>query len=242
MITFENVTKSYGNGAPALSNLNIEIEDGEFVFVVGTSGSGKSTFIKLLLKELEPTEGKIIVNDTELRKLRSGKTAKYRRKVGVVFQDFRLLKDRNVYENIAFAQRVIGVSTREIKKNVPRMLSLVGLSEKYKSFPNELSGGEQQRVGILRAIIANPHILLMDEPFSALDPISRKQLQNLTLSLQKELGMTVVFVTHDIEEAKKLADRIAIFQKGRIIQLASPKDMAQNPVNDFVADLFGGDN
>ena len=156
MITFENVTKSYGNGAPALSNLNIEIEEGEFVFVVGTSGSGKSTFIKLLLKELEPTEGKIIVNDTELRKLRSGKTAKYRRKVGVVFQDFRLLKDRNVYENIAFAQRVIGVSTREIKKNVPRMLSLVGLSEKYKSFPNELSGGEQQRVALRQHGQAHP--------------------------------------------------------------------------------------
>lgn len=198
MITFENVTKSYGNGAPALSNLNIEIEDGEFVFVVGTSGSGKSTFIKLLLKELEPTEGKIIVNDTELRKLRSGKTAKYRRKVGVVFQDFRLLIDRNVYENIAFAQRVIGVSTREIKKNVPRMLSLVGLSEKYKSFPNELSGGEQQRVAIARALAKNPKLLLCDEPTGALDYNTGKQILKLLQDTCRERGVTVVVITHNL--------------------------------------------
>lgn len=185
MITFENVTKSYGNGAPALSNLNIEIEDGEFVFVVGTSGSGKSTFIKLLLKELEPTEGKIIVNDTELRKLRSGKTAKYRRKVGVVFQDLSL-KDRNVYENIAFAQRVIGVSTREIKKNVPRMLSLVGLSEKYKSFPNELSGGEQQRVALARALVNKPALLLADEPTGNLDPGNSWEIMKLLDEINKQ--------------------------------------------------------
>ena len=197
MITFENVTKSYGNGAPALSNLNIEIEDGEFVFVVGTSGSGKSTFIKLLLKELEPTEGKIIVNDTELRKLRSGKTAKYRRKVGVVFQDFRLLKDRNVYENIAFAQRVIGVSTREIKKNVPRMLSLVGLSEKYKSFPNELSGGEQQRVALARALVNKPALLLADEPTGNLDPGNSWEIMKLLDEINKQ-GTTVVVVTHNM--------------------------------------------
>ena len=197
MITFENVTKSYGNGAPALSNLNIEIEDGEFVFVVGTSGSGKSTFIKLLLKELEPTEGKIIVNDTELRKLRSGKTAKYRRKVGVVFQDFRLLKDRNVYENIAFAQRVIGVSTREIKKNVPRMLSLVGLSEKYKSFPNELSGGEQQRVALARALVNKPALLLADEPTGNLDPGNSWEIMKLLDEINKQ-GTTLVVVTNNM--------------------------------------------
>ena len=202
MITFENVTKSYGNGAPALSNLNIEIEDGEFVFVVGTSGSGKSTFIKLLLKELEPTEGKIIVNDTELRKLRSGKTAKYRRKVGVVFQDFRLLKDRNVYENIAFAQRVIGVSTREIKKNVPRMLSLVGLSEKYKSFPNELSGGEQQRVALARALVNKPALLLADEPTGNLDPGNSWEIMKLLDEINKQ-GTTVVVVTHNMECKKE---------------------------------------
>ena len=213
MITFENVTKSYGNGAPALSNLNIEIEDGEFVFVVGTSGSGKSTFIKLLLKELEPTEGKIIVNDTELRKLRSGKTAKYRRKVGVVFQDFRLLKDRNVYENIAFAQRVIGVSTREIKKNVPRMLSLVGLSEKYKSFPNELSGGEQQRVALARALVNKPALLLADEPTGNLDPGNSWEIMKLLDEINKQ-GTTVVVVTHNMEIVERMQKREITMKKG----------------------------
>lgn len=212
MITFENVTKSYGNGAPALSNLNIEIEDGEFVFVVGTSGSGKSTFIKLLLKELEPTEGKIIVNDTELRKLRSGKTAKYRRKVGVVFQDFRLLKDRNVYENIAFAQRVIGVSTREIKKNVPRMLSLVGLSEKYKSFPNELSGGEQQRVALARALVNKPALLLADEPTGNLDPGNSWEIMKLLDEINKQ-GTTVVVVTHNMEIVERMTKRVITMKK-----------------------------
>ena len=213
MITFENVTKSYGNGAPALSNLNIEIEEGEFVFVVGTSGSGKSTFIKLLLKELEPTEGKIIVNDTELRKLRSGKTAKYRRKVGVVFQDFRLLKDRNVYENIAFAQRVIGVSTREIKKNVPRMLSLVGLSEKYKSFPNELSGGEQQRVALARALVNKPALLLADEPTGNLDPGNSGEIMKLLDEINKQ-GTTVVVVTHNMEIVERMQKRVITMKKG----------------------------
>ena len=213
MITFENVTKSYGNGAPALSNLNIEIEEGEFVFVVGTSGSGKSTFIKLLLKELEPTEGKIIVNDTELRKLRSGKTAKYRRKVGVVFQDFRLLKDRNVYENIAFAQRVIGVSTREIKKNVPRMLSLVGLSEKYKSFPNELSGGEQQRVALARALVNKPALLLADEPTGNLDPGNSWEIMKLLDEINKQ-GTTVVVVTHNMEMVERMQKRVITMKKG----------------------------
>lgn len=213
MITFENVTKSYGNGAPELSNLNIEIEDGEFVFVVGTSGSGKSTFIKLLLKELEPTEGKIIVNDTELRKLRSGKTAKYRRKVGVVFQDFRLLKDRNVYENIAFAQRVIGVSTREIKKNVPRMLSLVGLSEKYKSFPNELSGGEQQRVALARALVNKPALLLADEPTGNLDPGNSWEIMKLLDEINKQ-GTTVVVVTHNMEIVERMQKRVITMKKG----------------------------
>ena len=215
MITFENVTKSYGNGAPALSNLNIEIEDGEFVFVVGTSGSGKSTFIKLLLKELEPTEGKIIVNDTELRKLRSGKTAKYRRKVGVVFQDFRLLKDRNVYENIAFAQRVIGVSTREIKKNVPRMLSLVGLSEKYKSFPNELSGGEQQRVALARALVNKPAMLLADEPTGNLDPKTSMEIMQLLEAINQQ-GTTVIVVTHDNEIVNQMRKRVITLKEGEV--------------------------
>lgn len=213
MITINNVTKSYGNGAPALSNLNLEIADGEFVFVVGASGSGKSTFIKLLLKELEPTEGKIIVNGRELSKLRSGKIAKFRREVGVVFQDFRLLQDRNVYENIAFAQRVIGVSPREIKKNVPKMLQLVGLSEKYKSLPNELSGGEQQRVALARALVNKPAMLLADEPTGNLDPGNSWEIMKLLEEINNQ-GTTVVVVTHNMEIVEKMKKRVITMKKG----------------------------
>ena len=179
MIKLQGVSKSYGNGAPALNNIDLNIEKGEFVFVVGASVSGKSTFIKLLLKELEPTEGTIEIDDINLSKLRSRKMAKYRRKVGVVFQDFRLLQDRDVYANIAFAQRVIGASPKEIKKNVAQVLSLVGLSEKYRSTPNELSGGEQQRVALARAMVNHPEILLADEPTGNLDPENSWEIMKL---------------------------------------------------------------
>ena len=151
MIKLEHVSKSYSAGIPALNDISLNIEEGEFVFVVGDSGSGKSTLIKLLLKELEPTEGKITINGKDLHKKRRKQIPRYRRNVGVVFQDFRLLKDRNVYENVAFAQRVFGTSTRKIRSNVPTMLSMVGLAAKYKSLPKQLSGGEQQRVAIARA-------------------------------------------------------------------------------------------
>ena len=169
MITLENVSKSYAKGQPALNNVSLHIDKGEFVFIVGNSGSGKSTLIKLLLKELEPTSGTIKVNDQDLGKLKRRQVPKYRRGVGCVFQDFRLLKDKTVYENVAFAQRVIGVPTRTIKESVPEMLRLVGLSSKYKSFPNQLSGGEQQRVAIARALINSPEVLLADEPTGNLD-------------------------------------------------------------------------
>lgn len=213
MIIMEGVSKSYGNGAPALSNLNLEIDDGEFVFVVGASGSGKSTFIKLLLKELNPTEGKIVVNEQLLSKLRTRGIAKYRRKIGVVFQDFRLLPDRDVYANIAFAQRVIGVAPREIKKNVAKMLSLVGLSEKYRSFPNELSGGEQQRVALARALVNKPEILLADEPTGNLDPENSWEIMNL-LEKINEQGTTVIVVTHNMEIVEKMNKRVITMKKG----------------------------
>lgn len=213
MIIMEGVSKSYGNGAPALSNLNLEIDDGEFVFVVGASGSGKSTFIKLLLKELNPTEGKIVVNEHLLSKLRTRGIVKYRRKIGVVFQDFRLLQDRDVYANIAFAQRVIGVAPREIKKNVAKMLSLVGLSEKYRSFPNELSGGEQQRVALARALVNKPEILLADEPTGNLDPENSWEIMNL-LEKINEQGTTVIVVTHNMEIVEKMNKRVITMKKG----------------------------
>ena len=170
MIVLEDVSKSYSTGAPAIKNINLKIEEGEFVFIVGNSGSGKSTLIKLLLKELEPTSGKIFVNGKYLNTIKRRKIAEHRRGIGVVFQDFRLLKDRNVYENIAFAQRVTETPLKVIKRRVPAMLSLVGLAEKYRSYPKELSGGEQQRVALARALVNNPSILLADEPTGNLDP------------------------------------------------------------------------
>lgn len=213
MIKIKDLSKSYGNGAPALNNLNLEIGDGEFVFVVGASGSGKSTFIKLLLKELNPTEGSITVDDIELSKLKSRGVSKYRRNVGVVFQDFRLLQDRDVYENIAFAQRVIGVPSKDIEKNVANMLSLVGLSEKYRSNPNELSGGEQQRVALARALVNRPDILLADEPTGNLDPQNSREIMNLLEKINKQ-GTTVVVVTHNMEIVEEMNKRVITLKKG----------------------------
>lgn len=213
MISIKGVSKFYGNGAPALSNLNLDIEKGEFVFVVGASGSGKSTFIKLLLKELNPTEGSITVNDIKLSKLKSRGVAKYRRNVGVVFQDFRLLQDRDVYSNIAFAQRVIGVSPKDIKKNVARVLSLVGLSEKYRSNPNELSGGEQQRVALARALVNEPSILLADEPTGNLDPENSWEIMKLLDKINRQ-GTTVVVVTHNMEIVEAMQKRVITMKKG----------------------------
>ena len=164
MIHLENVSKTYETGSKAVRDLNLHIEAGEFVFIVGNSGSGKSTLIKLLLKELEPTSGSIVVDGLDITRMKRRKIPMYRRKIGVVFQDFRLLKDRSIYENVAFAQRVIAAPGREIKRRVPEILNMVGLAGKYKSYPRQLSGGEQQRVAIARALVNRPGILLADEP------------------------------------------------------------------------------
>ena len=197
MIKLEHVSKSYSAGIPALNDISLNIEEGEFVFVVGDSGSGKATLIKLLLKELEPTEGKITINGKDLHKIRRKQIPRYRRNVGVVFQDFRLLKDRNVYENVAFAQRVIGTSTRKIRSNVPTMLSMVGLAAKYKSLPKQLSGGEQQRVAIARALVNEPKILLADEPTGNLDEKNAWEIMRLLEEINKR-GTTVLVVTHNM--------------------------------------------
>ena len=170
MIALDQVTKTYPGDVKALKGISLQIKKGEFVFVVGQSGSGKTTLFKLLLKEMEPTSGTIYINNKNLGRLRRRRVPKLRRGIGVVFQDFRLLKDRNVYENIAFAQQVVGAPNRLIKKNVMAMLKLVGLPDKAKSYPNELSGGEQQRVALARALVNNPPLLLADEPTGNLDP------------------------------------------------------------------------
>lgn len=213
MIKLEHVSKSYAAGIPALNDVNLTIEDGEFVFIVGDSGSGKSTLIKLLLKELNPTEGKITVDNIDLGKLRHRKIPKYRRKLGVVFQDFRLLQDRNVYDNIAFAQKVIGQPTKSIKKKVPKMLSMVGLAAKYKQKPRQLSGGEQQRVAIARALINEPSILLADEPTGNLDVNNAWETMKLLEEIN-ERGTTVIVVTHNMEIVKAMKKRVITIQKG----------------------------
>ena len=216
MITLENVSKSYAKGQPALNDVSLHIDKGEFVFIVGNSGSGKSTLIKLLLKELEPTSGTIIVNDQNLGKMKRRKVPKYRRGGGVVFQDFRLLKDRNVYENVAFAQRVIERPNRVIKKRVPEILTLVGLAEKYKSFPRELSGGEQQRVALARALVNRPNILLADEPTGNLDPKNSLEIMKLLEEIN-ERGTTVLVVTHNREIVNSFRKRVITMRKGVIV-------------------------
>ncbi|MCI8335262.1 MAG: cell division ATP-binding protein FtsE [Lachnospiraceae bacterium] len=216
MIDLENVTKAYSTGVHALNGVSLHIDKGEFVFIVGDSGSGKSTLIKLLLKELNPTSGTIKVNGINLNKMKQRAIPKYRRKIGVVFQDFRLLKDRNVYENIAFAQRVVITPSKQIRKNVPMMLSLVGLAEKYKSYPKQLSGGEQQRVALARALVNRPNILLADEPTGNLDPKNSKEIMKL-LETINERGTTVLVVTHNQEIVDQMKKRVIAMHKGVII-------------------------
>jgi cell division transport system ATP-binding protein len=216
MITLEHVSKAYSAGIPALNDVSLEIEEGEFVFVVGDSGSGKSTLIKLLLKELEPTEGKIVINNKELKKIRHRQIPKFRRNIGVVFQDFRLLKDRNVYDNVAFAQKVIGEKNRNIRKRVPQMLSMVGLAAKYRSYPKQLSGGEQQRVAIARALVNEPKILLADEPTGNLDNNNAWEIMKLLEEINSK-GTTVVVVTHNMEIVKVMKKRVITVKKGVIV-------------------------
>lgn len=216
MIKLEHVSKSYSAGIPALNDVSLNIEEGEFVFVVGDSGSGKSTLIKLLLKELEPTEGTITINGRKLNKIRRRQIPKFRRNIGVVFQDFRLLKDRNIYDNVAFAQKVIGESNRSIKKNVPKLLSMVGLAAKYRSYPRQLSGGEQQRVAIARALINKPKILLADEPTGNLDANNAWEIMKLMEEINEQ-GTTVVVVTHNLEIVKAMNKRVITMQKGVVV-------------------------
>ena len=216
MITLSNVSKNYEKGIAAINDVSIHIEPGEFVFIVGASGSGKSTLIKLLLKELEPTEGEIIVNGQDLSTLKRKKISKFRRNIGVVFQDFRLLPDRNVYENVAFAQRVVETPAKEIRRRVPAMLSMVGLAEKYKSRPRQLSGGEQQRVALARALVNKPAILLADEPTGNLDPKNSWEIMRL-LEEVNQGGTTVVVVTHSQDIVDKMKKRVITLDKGVVV-------------------------
>ena len=216
VILFENVSKEYQKGVAAIENINISIYKGEFVFIVGSSGSGKSTLIRLLMKEILPSKGKVFVAGREIGRLRRRQVSKYRRSIGVVFQDFRLLKDRNVFENVAFAQRVVEAPIREIKRQVPKMLSLVGLTDKYKAYPGELSGGQQQRVALARALVNNPVILLADEPTGNLDPKNSWEIMTLLEEINKR-GTTVVVVTHNQEIVDRMQKRVITLRNGRVI-------------------------
>ena len=217
MIEFNNVSKIYNNNVKALSDVSVKIDSGDFVFLVGPSGSGKSTFIKMLLKEIEPTMGNITVADKKLSEIKRNQIPYYRRKIGMVFQDFRLIPTLNVYENVAFAMRVVEASQKEIRKRVPMVLSLVGLSHKYKMFPNELSGGEQQRVSLARAIVNNPSVLIADEPTGNLDPDTAKEIMELLEDINRA-GTTILMATHAKDIVDNMQKRVIAIDKGMIVR------------------------
>ena len=217
MIELKHVTKRYEEGIHALNDVSLHIHPGEFVFIVGESGSGKSTLIKLLLKELEPSSGKVFVNGKDIGLISHRQIPRFRRNVGVVFQNFRLLQDRNVYENVAFALRVVEAPRSRIKKRVPLMLSLVGLAAKYRSLPRQLSGGEQQRVAIARALINEPKILLADEPTGNLDAVNARDIMMLLEEINQK-GTTVVVVTHNMDIVRAMNKRVVTIQKGNIVE------------------------
>ncbi len=216
IIYLDNVSKSYSTGAPALNNVTLSIGRGEFVFIVGDSGSGKSTLIKLLLRELTATSGSVYVMGNDLGRLKHRQIPKFRRNLGVVFQDFRLLNDRNVYENVAFAQRIVETPASQIRRNVPSILATVGLAGKYKAKTKQLSGGEQQRVALARALVNNPSILLADEPTGNLDPRNSWEIMKLLEEIN-ENGTTVVVVTHNREIVNAMQKRVITMKKGVIV-------------------------
>lgn len=217
MIKLKNVCKTYKNGVMALENVNINVNKGEFVFVVGPSGAGKSTFIKLLLKEEDVTDGELYVDQQDVTELHRRRVPFLRRKMGVVFQDYRLLSNKTVYENVAFAMEITQANPREIRKQVPMILSVVGLADKQKMYPHELSGGEQQRVSIARAMINNPPILIADEPTGNLDPETSWEIMKILRQINRR-GTTILMATHDKEIVDIMQQRVIALEKGRVIR------------------------
>ena len=217
MIKFINVSKEYTNGVKALSNINIFIDKSEFVFIVGPSGAGKSTIIKLLLKEEKPTEGKIILNDMDITNVKNRKIPFIRRNIGVVFQDFRLLPNKTVYENVAFAMEITGSHPKEIRRKVPMILSMVDLSSKAYSYPDQLSGGEHQRVAIARAIVNNPPVLIADEPTGNLDPDTAWEIMKILKDINRR-GTTVLMATHAKDIVDSMKKRVIALESGRVVR------------------------
>ncbi len=218
MIEFKNVSKTYDNKKFVLKDVNLKIDDGEFVFIVGSSGAGKTTLTKLLLREEKATEGRIIINGFRLDKMKNRKVPYLRRTMGIVFQDFRLFPKKTVYENVAFAMQVVGESASTIRKRVPFFLDLVGLSDKMRSFPSQLSGGEQQRVALARAIVNNPDIIIADEPTGNIDPVMSLEIMDLLIRLNQKLGKTVIVVTHSQSIVDHYKQRVITINDGVVVQ------------------------
>ncbi len=231
MIEFRNVSKVYNNGTEALHNINLKVEKGEFVFIVGSSGAGKSTFLKLVMCEERPNSGQIIVDGTDVSRIRKRKIPYIRRKMGIVFQDFRLIDHMTVYDNVAFAMRVVGASPRTIRKRVPYILSLVGLQHKAKHYPTELSGGERQRVGLARALVNNPSMIVADEPTGNIDPALSFEIVDLLSEINRR-GTTVLMVTHEHSLVKHFHKRIIQIHSGEIVaDTAAAQEHAEPPAH-----------
>lgn len=239
MLEFNNVTKRYGGGKPALSNLNLKIEKGEFVCFIGPSGCGKTTTMKMVNRLISVTEGSILVNG---KSIQEQDPVELRRSIGYVIQQIGLMPHMTIKENIVLVGTLLNWSKEKKDERARQLLKLVNLPEDYlDKYPHELSGGQQQRIGVLRALAADPPLILMDEPFGALDPITRDSLQEEFKKLQKELGKTIVFVTHDMDEALKLADRVVIMREGEVVQADTPEEILRNPANEFVEEFLGKD-
>ncbi|MFZ2671154.1 MAG: ABC transporter ATP-binding protein [Enterococcus aquimarinus] len=239
MIEFQHVSKIYKGGKVAVEDVNLSFEKGEFICFIGTSGSGKTTSMRMINRMTEPTKGKILIDGQDIQKLNA---VELRRKIGYVIQSIGLIPHMTIRENITLVQKLLKVDQQKQQTTAEKMIDLVELPrEMLDRYPSELSGGQQQRIGVVRALAADQDIILMDEPFGALDPITRDSLQDLVKDLQERLGKTIVFVTHDMDEALKLANRIAIMSEGKVVQFDTPENILRNPANKFVEELIGED-
>lgn len=238
MIQINNVTKNYPNGPTVLKDISLHIKPGELFVLIGPSGCGKTTTMKMLNRLIEPSSGQILIQGQDVRSLNP---VELRRSIGYVIQNIGLLPHMTIAENVALVPRLKKWDVQKYEKKIDELLAMVGLEPTLfrHRYPSELSGGQQQRIGVIRALAADPAIILMDEPFSALDPISREQLQDDLLKLQQELHKTIIFVTHDMDEALKIADRICLMQGGKIIQIDTPENILRHPANEFVASFIG---
>lgn len=239
MIEFQHVSKFYKGGKVAVDDINLSFDKGEFICFIGTSGSGKTTSMRMLNRMTDPSKGKILIDGQDIQKINP---VELRRQIGYVIQNIGLMPHMTIRENIVLVPKLLKVPVEERNKIAEKMIDLVELPrEMLDRYPNELSGGQQQRIGVVRALAANQDIILMDEPFGALDPITRDSLQDLVKDLQERLGKTIVFVTHDMDEALKLANKIAIMSEGKVIQFDTPDNILRRPANEFVEELIGED-